>query len=52
MLGLMFSFLLKGPLLGRIELAGGRTAVGGAFFGASGWDGTRECERGSGRTRP
>jgi NTE family protein len=38
MLGLMFSFPLKGPLLGRVELAGGRTAVGGAFFGESGWD--------------
>jgi predicted acylesterase/phospholipase RssA len=38
MLGLMFSFPLKGPLLGRVELAGGRTAVGGSFFGSSGWD--------------
>jgi hypothetical protein len=38
MLGLMFSFPLKGPLLARIEMAGGRTAVGGSFFGSSGWD--------------
>jgi hypothetical protein len=38
MLGLMFSFPLKGPLLGRVELAGGRTSLGGAFFGSSGWD--------------
>jgi predicted acylesterase/phospholipase RssA len=38
MLGLMFSFPIKGPLLARIELAGGRTGTGGAFFGSNGWD--------------
>lgn len=38
MMGLMFSFLLKGPLLGRVEIAGGRTAVGGSFLGSSGWE--------------
>jgi predicted acylesterase/phospholipase RssA len=39
MLGVMFSFPIRGPLLGRIEFAGGRTAVGGSFFGDEGWVG-------------
>jgi len=39
MLGLMFTTPLKGPLLGRIEFAGGRTANGGSVFGDDGWVG-------------
>ena len=39
MLGLMATTGLKGPLLGRIELAGGRTASGGSLFGDDGWVG-------------
>jgi NTE family protein len=39
MLGVMFSFPIRGPLLGRIEFAGGRTAVGGSLFGDEGWAG-------------
>jgi predicted acylesterase/phospholipase RssA len=39
MLGLLVIAPLKGPLLGRIELAGGRTASGGALFGDDGWVG-------------
>jgi hypothetical protein len=37
MLGLMLSVPVKGPLLARMELAGGRTASGGSLFGAGGW---------------
>jgi hypothetical protein len=37
MLGLMFTVPLRGPLLGRIELAGGRTAQGGGWLGSDGW---------------
>jgi NTE family protein len=39
MLGLMFTVPLKGPLLGRVEFAGGRTANGGPLFGDDGWVG-------------
>lgn len=39
MLGLLLTAPLKGPLLGRIELAGGRTANGGALLGDDGWVG-------------
>ncbi|HYC32544.1 MAG TPA: patatin-like phospholipase family protein [Gemmatimonadales bacterium] len=39
MLGLMFVVPIRGPLLGRIELAGGRTGVGGALFDDDGWVG-------------
>ncbi len=39
MLGLMFTAPLKGPLLGRVEFAGGRTANGGLLFGDDGWVG-------------
>jgi NTE family protein len=39
MLGLMFTAPLKGPLLARFELAGGRTATGGALLGEDGWVG-------------
>jgi predicted acylesterase/phospholipase RssA len=39
MLGVLFSIPLKGPLLARVELAGGRTATGGSLFGADGWVG-------------
>jgi predicted acylesterase/phospholipase RssA len=39
MLGIMLSFPLKGPLLGRVEVATGRTASGGSLFGADGWVG-------------
>jgi hypothetical protein len=39
MLGLMFATPLKGPLLARVEFAGGRTASGGSVFGDNGWVG-------------
>ena len=39
MLGLMFTAPLRGPLLGRIEFAGGRTASGGPLLGDGGWVG-------------
>ena len=39
MLGLKFTAPIKGPLLGRVEFAGGRTANGGALFGDDGWVG-------------
>jgi NTE family protein len=39
MLGLMLSFPIQGPLLARIEFAGGRTATGGAFLDEDGWVG-------------
>jgi hypothetical protein len=39
MLGLMLTTPLKGPLLARIEMAGGRTANGGALLGENGWVG-------------
>jgi hypothetical protein len=39
MLGLMFTAPLKGPLLGRVEFAGGRTANGGPLLGDDGWVG-------------
>jgi predicted acylesterase/phospholipase RssA len=39
MLGVLFSIPLKGPLLARVEIAGGRTATGGSLFGADGWVG-------------
>ena len=39
MLGLLLTTPIKGPLLGRIEFAGGRTAVGGSMFGEEGWVG-------------
>jgi hypothetical protein len=39
LLGLMFITPLKGPLLGRVEFAGGRTANGGSLFGDDGWVG-------------
>jgi predicted acylesterase/phospholipase RssA len=39
MLGLMFTAPVKGPLLARVEVAGGRTANGGALLGEDGWVG-------------
>jgi predicted acylesterase/phospholipase RssA len=39
MLGLMFTVPVKGPLLARLEAAGGRTAIGGALLGEQGWVG-------------
>jgi hypothetical protein len=39
MLGLMFTAPIKGPLLARMELAGGRTAIGGGLLGDEGWVG-------------
>jgi NTE family protein len=39
MLGLMFTAPLKGPLLGRVEFAGGRTANGGPLLSDDGWVG-------------
>jgi NTE family protein len=39
MLGLMLSIPIRGPLLGRIEFAGGRTAIGGNFLDDDGWVG-------------
>ena len=39
MLGLMFTTPVKGPLLARVEVAGGRTADGGPLLGEQGWVG-------------
>ena len=39
MLGLLFIVPVHGPLLGRIEFAGGRTATGGGLLGEQGWIG-------------
>jgi hypothetical protein len=39
MLGLMLIAPVKGPLLARVEVAGGRTADGGALLGEDGWIG-------------
>jgi hypothetical protein len=39
MLGIMLTAPVKGPLLARVELAGGRTANGGSLLGADGWVG-------------
>jgi predicted acylesterase/phospholipase RssA len=39
MLGLMFITPIRGPLLGRVEFAGGRTANGGALLADDGWVG-------------
>jgi NTE family protein len=39
MLGLMFTAPVRGPLLGRIVFAGGRTASGGPLLGDGGWVG-------------
>ncbi|HWB40140.1 MAG TPA: patatin-like phospholipase family protein [Gemmatimonadales bacterium] len=39
MLGLMITTPVRGPLLARIEFAGGRTANGGGLFGGDGWVG-------------
>ena len=38
-LGVMLSVPLKGPLLVRVEHAGGRTANGGSLFRADAWVG-------------
>ncbi len=39
MAGLGFTVPLKGPLAGRVEVAAGRTAVGGSLFGGDDWVG-------------
>ena len=39
MLGLTLTTPVKGPLLARLELAGGRTANGGSLLGEDGWVG-------------
>jgi NTE family protein len=39
MLGVMFTFPLRGPLLARLELATGRTSRGGAILSDGGWVG-------------
>jgi NTE family protein len=37
MMALLLTYGLKGPFVGRVELAGGRSAVGGSFLGSDGW---------------
>lgn len=37
MLDFLVATPIKGPLLFRVELAGGRSAIGGAFFDSGGW---------------
>jgi NTE family protein len=37
MLSVLIATPIKGPLLGRVELAGGRSSSGGAFFNSEGW---------------
>jgi NTE family protein len=39
MLGMLFTAPIQGPLLARIEFAGGRTASGGSLLGDDGWVG-------------
>jgi NTE family protein len=39
MFGLMLIVPLRGPLLARVEFAGGRTAVGGGLLAGAGWVG-------------
>src|SRR5262249_14482287 len=39
MAGLGFSFPLKGPLAGKVEVAAGRTAFGGSLLGENDWVG-------------
>ncbi len=39
MLGLMLTHPLRGPLLARVEFAGGRTGIGGGLLDDSGWVG-------------
>ena len=37
MLGFLLATPIKGPLLARVEVAGGRSGAGGGFFDADGW---------------
>jgi NTE family protein len=37
LLDLLITYPLRGPFVGRVELATGRTAFGGEVFGSSGW---------------
>ncbi len=37
MLSLLLATPIKGPLLARVELAGGRAASGGPFLDSDGW---------------
>lgn len=37
LLGLLVTYPLKGPFVGRVELATGRTAFGGQLFRSAGW---------------
>jgi NTE family protein len=37
MAGVLFTFPIKGPLLGRVELGGGRSGTGGPLVGGDGW---------------
>ncbi|HEU4680814.1 MAG TPA: hypothetical protein VFS51_03655, partial [Gemmatimonadales bacterium] len=37
LLDLLITYALKGPFVGRLELATGRTASGGQLFGSNGW---------------
>jgi hypothetical protein len=36
-LGLLLTYPLKGPFVGRLEIAGGRSAVGGPVLNGNGW---------------
>jgi predicted acylesterase/phospholipase RssA len=36
-LDLLITYALRGPFVGRLELAGGRTGFGGELFGSDGW---------------
>jgi NTE family protein len=35
--GMLVTYALKGPFVGRVELATGRSAISGRLFGADGW---------------
>jgi predicted acylesterase/phospholipase RssA len=37
LLGLMLTYVLKSPFVGRVELVTGRSALGGALLGGEGW---------------
>jgi len=38
MLGIMLTAPVRGPLLARLEIAGGRTATGGPLLDSDGWE--------------
>jgi hypothetical protein len=50
LLGLLLTYPLKGPFVGRLEFAGGRSAVGGPLLNRDGW--AAGCRIGLGAETP